>query len=49
MWNGTAERTIPEAPGEDMHMIAPLQVGRGYRFSMAYSVTDLPILNNFAA
>jgi hypothetical protein len=29
---------------EDMHAIAPLRVGRGYRLGMAYSVTDLRIL-----
>ena len=45
-WGGSAELTIPEVPGEDMNSLAPTKVGRGYRFSMAYSVTDLPILKN---
>ena len=27
---------------------APLRVGRGYRLGMAYSVTDLRILRNYA-
>jgi acetoacetate decarboxylase len=32
-----------------MHLIAPLRVGRGYRLGMAYSVTDLRILESFKA
>src|ERR1700752_3500941 len=44
VWAGSAELRIPEVQGEDMHMIAPLRVGRGYRLGMAYSVTDLRIL-----
>ena len=45
---GSAELRIPEVQGEDMHLIAPLRVGRGYRLGMAYSVTDLRILKNYA-
>ena len=46
-WAGSAELALPLVPGEDMHAIAPQRVGRGYRFSMAYSVTDLPILKDY--
>jgi acetoacetate decarboxylase len=49
VWKGTAELQIPEVRGEDMHLIAPLRVGRGYRLGMAYSVTDLRILKNYAS
>jgi acetoacetate decarboxylase len=49
VWGGSAELRIPEVQGEDMHLIAPLRVGRGYRLGMAYSVTDLRILKNYAA
>jgi hypothetical protein len=49
VWAGSAELRIPEVRGEDIHLIAPLRVGRGYRFGMAYSVTDLRILKNYAA
>jgi acetoacetate decarboxylase len=49
LWAGSAELRIPEVQGEDMHLIAPLRVGRGYRLGMAYSVTDLRILKNYAA
>jgi hypothetical protein len=48
VWAGRAELRIPEVQGEDMHLIAPLRVGRGYRLGMAYSVTDLRILRNYA-
>jgi acetoacetate decarboxylase len=49
VWVGSAELSIPEVRGEDMHSIAPVRVGRGYRLGMAYSVTDLRILTNYAA
>ncbi len=49
VWSGTAELQIPEVRGEDLHLIAPLRVGRGYRLGMAYSVTDLRILKNYAS
>jgi acetoacetate decarboxylase len=48
VWTGSAELKLPEVDGEDMHLIAPLRVGRGYRLGMAYSVTDLRILENYA-
>jgi acetoacetate decarboxylase len=48
VWAGKAELRIPEVPGEDMHLIAPLRVGRGYRLGMSYSVTDLRVLKNYA-
>jgi acetoacetate decarboxylase len=48
VWAGSAELRIPEVQGEEMHLIAPLRVGRGYRLGMSYSVTDLRILKNYA-
>jgi hypothetical protein len=44
VWAGSAELRIPQVAGEDMHVLAPLRIGRGYRLGMAYSVTDLRIL-----
>jgi acetoacetate decarboxylase len=49
MWSGSAELQVPEVAGEEMHLLAPLRVGRGFRLSMAYSVTDLRILKNYLA
>lgn len=46
LWAGSAELQMPTVQGEDMHRIAPRRVGRGYRFGMAYSVTDLRILQD---
>ena len=40
--------TDPEVQGKDMHLIAPLRVGRGYRLGVAYSVTDLRIVKDDA-
>ncbi|MFL9909202.1 acetoacetate decarboxylase family protein [Paraburkholderia sp. RL17-337-BIB-A] len=48
VWSGSAELKLPEVDGEDMHLVAPLRVGRGYRLGMSYSVTDLRILKNYA-
>ena len=48
VWAGKAELRIPEVPNEDMHFIAPMRVGRGYRLGMSYSVTDLRVLKNYA-
>ena len=48
VWAGSAELKIPEVDGEDMHLLAPLRAGRGYRLGMADPVTDLRILKNYA-
>jgi Acetoacetate decarboxylase (ADC) len=49
VWQGEAELRIPEVPGEDMHALAPSRVGRGFRFGMSYTVTDLRILRDYTA
>lgn len=49
LWAGSAELEIPKVHGEEMHLIAPLRVGRGYRLGMSYSVTDLRILKDYNA
>lgn len=49
LWAGSAELSIPEVAGEEMHRLAPLRVGRGFRFGMAYTVTDLKILRDYNA
>jgi acetoacetate decarboxylase len=48
VWAASAELRIPEVQGEELHTLAPRRVGRGYRLGMAYSVTDLRILKNYA-
>ena len=44
IWIGEGELDFPEAYGEELEMLGPLKVGRGYRFSFSYSVTDIEIL-----
>ena len=49
VWAGTAEMRFPKVEGEEMNLIAPVRVGRGYRLGMAYSVTDLKIFKDYTA
>jgi acetoacetate decarboxylase len=49
VWAGSAELRIPQVAGEEVHLIAPVRVGRGYRLGMAYSVTDLRILRSYTS
>jgi hypothetical protein len=48
VWAASAELRVPEVQGEELHTLTPRRVGRGYRLGMAYSVTDLRILKNYA-
>ncbi len=41
MWEGSAELELLPAPGEEHTLLAPVRVGRGYRFTFAYTVDDL--------
>jgi acetoacetate decarboxylase len=49
VWAGSAELNVPAVAGEEVNMLAPVRVGRGFRLGMAYSVTDLRILKNYLA
>jgi acetoacetate decarboxylase len=44
IWIGDGDLNFPEAYGEELEMLGPLKVGRGYRFSFSYSVTDVEVL-----
>jgi len=44
IWTGDGELDFPEAYGEELDILAPLKVGRGFRFSFSCSVTDIEIL-----
>jgi hypothetical protein len=48
MWTGEGDVRLPEAAGEEIHMLAPLRTGLGFRCSMSYSVTDLKTLEKAA-
>jgi acetoacetate decarboxylase len=45
-WVGEGELNIPDARGEELHALAPSRVESGFRCSLAYSVTDLKILED---
>ena len=49
IWVGESEIGFPEAYGEELEMLGPLKVGRGYRFSFSYSVTDIEVLADLTA
>ena len=49
VWIGAGELDFPEAYGEELEVLGPLKVGRGYRFSFSYSVTDIEILADLTA
>jgi hypothetical protein len=41
IWEGAAELELLDAPGEEHTMLRPVRVGRGFRFTFAYTVDDL--------
>jgi hypothetical protein len=47
VWEGEASVDFPPAIGEEIHAIAPIRSGEGYRFSMSFSVGDLVVLQDF--
>jgi acetoacetate decarboxylase len=49
IWIGAGELDFPEAYGEELEVLGPLKVGRGYRFSFSYSVIDIEILADLTA
>ena len=49
IWTGEGELRFPEAYGEELEVLGPLKVGRGYRFSFSYSVTDIEVLADLTA
>lgn len=41
IWEGDATLAFGDAPNEELAALAPVKVGKGYRFTFAYSVDDL--------
>jgi acetoacetate decarboxylase len=41
IWEGTATLELHEAPGEELAALAPVRMGKGFRFTFAYTVDDL--------
>jgi len=44
VWEGSATLELFEAPGEELAALAPARIGRGFRFTLGYSVDDLETL-----
>ena len=44
LWVGAGELIFPEAHGEELDMLGPIKVGRGFRFSFSCSISDCEIL-----
>lgn len=40
-WTGSGEPDFPVVPGEEVHDLAPVRTGAGFRFELSYTVTDL--------
>jgi acetoacetate decarboxylase len=45
-WIGEGELNVPDVRGEELHALAPSRIVSGFRYSLAYSVTDLRILED---
>jgi acetoacetate decarboxylase len=41
VWEGEAALELHEAPGEELAALAPVRMGKGFRFAFAYTVDDL--------
>jgi enduracididine biosynthesis enzyme MppR len=46
IWEGSATLELFDAPDEEHSTLAPVRVGRGFRFSFAYTVDDLETLRD---
>src|SRR5207245_1885019 len=40
IWEGSAELELYDAPHEELTALAPVRVGRGFRYSFAYTIDD---------
>jgi acetoacetate decarboxylase len=47
IWEGSAELELDEAPGEELAALAPVRVGKGFRFTFAYTVDDLETVRDY--
>jgi hypothetical protein len=41
IWEGSAELELYDVPHEELSTLAPVRMGKGFRFSFAYTVDDL--------
>ena len=46
IWEGSAQLRLFDAPGEEHAALAPVRMGKGFRFTFAYTVDDLETLRD---
>jgi acetoacetate decarboxylase len=49
VWEGEPTLELLAAPGEEHSTLAPVKLGRGYRFTFAYTVDDLETIKDLVA
>jgi acetoacetate decarboxylase len=49
IWIGEGALVFPEVHGEELEMLGPIRVGRGFRFSFSCSVSDSEVLADLTA
>jgi acetoacetate decarboxylase len=47
IWEGSAELELYPAPNEELAALAPVKVGKGFRFTFAYTVDDLETVRDY--
>jgi enduracididine biosynthesis enzyme MppR len=47
IWEGSAELELQPAPNEELAALAPVRMGKGFRFSFAYTVDDLETVRDY--
>jgi acetoacetate decarboxylase len=47
IWEGPAELELYAAPSEELAALAPTRVGKGFRFTFAYTVDDLETVRDY--
>jgi Acetoacetate decarboxylase (ADC) len=47
LWVGDAALRMPHAEGEELDDLRPVRIGRGFRYGLSFSVTDLKVLRDF--
>jgi acetoacetate decarboxylase len=49
IWEGAAELELYPSPSEELAVLAPIRVGKGFRFTFAYSVDDLETVREYTS
>lgn len=47
IWEGSAELELYSAPNEELAALAPVRMGKGFRFTFAYTVDDLETVRDY--